>query len=88
MSSAVLVHSPVISSHSEQMNAILMALTALRRGDAQQVHQGQGPDSFSMGLSLYIAATIAQALQGSIAVASTLEHGTTFTTNLPLATAA
>jgi HAMP domain-containing protein/signal transduction histidine kinase/DNA-binding response OmpR family regulator len=34
MNSAVLAHTPVLASHGEQMNAILMALTALRRGDA------------------------------------------------------
>ena len=34
MNTAVLVHQPVLALHSEQMNAILMALSALRRGDA------------------------------------------------------
>ena len=34
MNTAVLVHQPILSSHNEQMNAVLMALTALRRGDA------------------------------------------------------
>ena len=34
MNTAVLVHQPVLASHNEQMNAVLMALTALRRGDA------------------------------------------------------
>ena len=33
MNTAVLVHQPILSSHNEQMNAVLMALTALRRGD-------------------------------------------------------
>ena len=84
--------SAIVSVHNEggpiPPELLVNIFEPLRRGDAQQVHQGQGPDSFSMGLGLYIAATIAQALQGSIAVASTLEHGTTFTTNLPLAPAA
>jgi HAMP domain-containing protein/signal transduction histidine kinase/DNA-binding response OmpR family regulator len=34
MNTAVLVHQPVIASQGDQMNAILMALSALRRGDA------------------------------------------------------
>ena len=34
MNTAVLVHQPILASHNEQMNAVLMALTALRRGDA------------------------------------------------------
>lgn len=53
----------------------------LRRSDAQRFNA----DSFSMGLGLYIAATIAHAHQGSIAVESSPERGTTFTTTLPLA---
>jgi signal transduction histidine kinase len=60
----------------------------LRRGDAQQSVDHQRMDSFSMGLGLYIAATIAQAHQGSIKVESTQEQGTTFRTELPLAPAA
>lgn len=51
----------------------------LRRGGTDH-----GSDSFSMGLGLYIAATIAQAHQGELAVESTSEQGTTFTTRLPL----
>ena len=34
MNTAVLVHQPILASHNEQINAVLMALTALRRGDA------------------------------------------------------
>ena len=34
MNSAVVAHQPMLPSHSEQMNAILIALSALRRGDA------------------------------------------------------
>jgi methyl-accepting chemotaxis protein len=34
MNTAVLVHQPVLTSQNEQMNAVLSALTALRRGDA------------------------------------------------------
>src|SRR5688572_16427845 len=34
MNTAVLVHQPILATHAEQMNAVLMALTALRRGDA------------------------------------------------------
>jgi HAMP domain-containing protein/signal transduction histidine kinase/DNA-binding response OmpR family regulator len=34
MNSAVVVHQPILTSHGEQMNAILAALSALRRGDA------------------------------------------------------
>ena len=34
MNTAVLVHQPVLASQGDQMNAILMALSALRRGDA------------------------------------------------------
>jgi HAMP domain-containing protein len=34
MNTAVLVHQPVLTTHSEQMNAILVALSALKRGDA------------------------------------------------------
>jgi signal transduction histidine kinase len=57
----------------------------LRRGDAQhRGAQSRGMDSFSMGLGLYIAATIAQAHQGSLTVESTREQGTTFTATLPL----
>ena len=47
-----------------------------------------GMDSFSMGLGLYIASTIAEAHQGTLTVESTREHGTTFTARLPLAPAA
>lgn len=52
----------------------------MRRG-----HPQRGADSFSMGLGLYIASTIAQAHQGTLCVESTLESGTTFTATLPLA---
>src|SRR5688572_20645919 len=34
MNTAVLVHQPVVASQSDQMNAILLALSSLRRGDA------------------------------------------------------
>jgi signal transduction histidine kinase/CheY-like chemotaxis protein/HAMP domain-containing protein len=34
MNTAVLVHQPVLASDSEQMNAILLALSALKRGEA------------------------------------------------------
>ena len=34
MNTAVLVHPPILATHNEQMNAILTALTALKRGDA------------------------------------------------------
>ena len=56
----------------------------LRRGDAQNL----GKDSFSMGLGLYIASTIALAHQGTLTVESTREHGTTFTAKLPIAAVA
>src|SRR4051812_30969559 len=32
--SPVVAHQPILSGHGEQMNAILLALAALRRGDA------------------------------------------------------
>ncbi|HVF16951.1 MAG TPA: HAMP domain-containing sensor histidine kinase, partial [Steroidobacteraceae bacterium] len=60
----------------------------LRRGNAQQGMDNQSMDSFSMGLGLYIASTIAQAHQGSLKVESSRELGTTFTSCLPLAPAA
>src|SRR5512134_3722964 len=34
MSTAMLVHQPILASHNEQMNAILTVLAALKRGDA------------------------------------------------------
>lgn len=52
----------------------------LRRGEAHRNER----DSFSMGLGLYIAHTIAVAHQGSLSVESTQEHGTSFTACLPL----
>jgi signal transduction histidine kinase len=53
----------------------------LRRGDAQR----EAPNSFSMGLGLYIVATITEAHRGEIQVTSTLDQGTTFRVTLPLA---
>jgi len=53
----------------------------LRRGDTHR----EAPNSFSMGLGLYIVATIAKAHGGEIDVESTVEDGTTFTVKLPVA---
>jgi len=53
----------------------------LRRGEAHR----EAPNSFSMGLGLYIVSTIAKAHGGDIDVDSTAEKGTTFTVKLPVA---
>jgi signal transduction histidine kinase len=76
--------SAIISVHNEG-DPIPPALIGkifepLRRSDDQR----HGPDSFSMGLGLYIASTIATAHQGALTVASTREQGTIFTAKLPL----
>jgi signal transduction histidine kinase len=51
----------------------------LRRGQAGH----DDSDSFSMGLGLYIADTIARAHQGTLSVQSSAEQGTCFTAHLP-----
>lgn len=51
----------------------------LRRGQAAHNER----DSFSMGLGLYIADTIAKAHEGKMSVQSSAELGTTFTAHLP-----
>ncbi|MFL6551551.1 MAG: ATP-binding protein [Povalibacter sp.] len=77
----------VISVHNEgdpiPAAIIVNIFEPLRRSDGHHA-----ADSFSMGLGLYIASTIAKAHQGSIIVESTRDQGTTFTTKLPLASAA
>jgi len=77
----------VISVHNEgePIAAALLAniFEPLRRSD-----EHHAADSFSMGLGLYIASTIARAHQGSLTVESTRDRGTTFTAKLPLAPAA
>ena len=55
----------------------------LRRGDAQQ----EAPNSFSMGLGLYIVSMIANTHGGDVNVQSTEGQGTTFIVKLPMATA-
>jgi signal transduction histidine kinase len=53
----------------------------LRRGDAQR----EAPNSFSMGIGLYIVSIIAKAHGGDVYVESSSERGTTFTVKLPVA---
>lgn len=75
----------IVSVHNEgepiPKELMVHVFEPLRRGDSQQ----HGVDTFSMGLGLYIASTIAQAHQGALTVESTRDHGTTFTARLPLA---
>ncbi len=53
----------------------------LRRGDVQH----EAPNSFSMGLGLYIVSMIAKAHGGEVTVESSSERGTEFAVKLPLA---
>jgi len=51
----------------------------LRRGDTQH----EAPNSFSMGLGLYIISMIAKAHRGEVSVESSSERGTEFVVRLP-----